>query len=277
MEPVEESDGLMAIVGGTGFHLREASRELGDLREETVSTRWGSARVTLGHLAGRGIVFLDRHGPPDAAEERRVPPHRINYHANIAALKALGVTGVLASTAVGSLRPEWDPGTLVLPDQLLDRTSTRRYTFFDEEAVHVDLSEPYCRHLRGHLLRNAASLDVALADGGTYICTEGPRFETPAEIRVYRSWGADVVGMTAVPEVILAREAQLSYAGVSVVTNPAAGMGDGGLTEAEVLEAMDRAMPQVARLFMAAAETYRDDPHTPARRATSEFGSPEVT
>lgn len=274
--PPESEEGRLAIIGGTGFHLREAGNALGEQREETVTTRWGAARVTLGTLHGHQLVFLDRHRAGAPSRETRLPPHRINYRANIAALKKLGVTGVLASTAVGSLRPEWPPGTLVLLDQLMDQTRTRRYTFFDDQAVHVDLTEPYCRHLRKQLRRAARSQQIQLEDGGTYICTEGPRFETPAEIRAFRVWGADVVGMTAVPEAVLAREAQLSYSGVSVVTNPAAGLGREHLTEAEVLDAMDQAMPQVAQLFLSVAADYHDDPDAPARRATAEFGDPEI-
>lgn len=265
----------IAIIGGTGFHLRHGEGVLVDPRDEVVATRWGSARVTLATLDGRQIVFLDRHRA-SAPEAPRLPPHRIDYRANIAALKKLGVKGILASNAVGSLDPTRTPGTLVLPDQLLDLTSGRPKTFFDDAPVHVDFTQPYCGHLRGLVRSVARSEEVDLDDGGTYVCTDGPRFETAAEIRAYRGWGGDVVGMTAAPEGVLAREAQISYAGVSVVTNLAAGVGDSTLTEAEVLETMSRTMPDVARLFLATASRYRDDPRAPARRATLEFGSPDI-
>lgn len=245
--------------------------------DEIITTRWGPARVTRTRLAGRELFFLDRHRAQGKAGGPRVPPHRVNYRANIAALKTLGVTGILASTAVGSLRSDWGLGTLVLLDQLLDQVEGRPRTFFEERAVHVDFTRPYCDHLRLQVAQVAGDLDIPLSDGGTYLCTNGPRFESGGEIRMYRAWGADVVGMTGVPEVALAREAEISYVGLSVVTNPAAGMGLGELTEEEVMGAMAVAMPQVARLFLKVAGSYRDDPETLARRATREFGSPPVT
>jgi 5'-methylthioadenosine phosphorylase len=216
-------------------------------------------------------VFLHRHFDPNAPGHNSVPPHRINYRANIAALKQLGVTGIVASTAVGSLRAGWPSGTLVLLDQFIDCTTQRAKTFFDERAVHIDVTQPYCPRLRALLLQTAAQLNLALHDGGTYLCTDGPRFETPAEIRVYAQWGADVVGMTGVPEVTLAREAGIAYAGVSIVTNAAAGISAQPLTQAEVLEAMSIALPRVAELFLAASRLYEDDPTAPSRRATAEF------
>lgn len=268
-------EAIPAIVGGTGFHLREAGEALGELTEETVRTRWGEAHLTRARLEGRPLVLVDRHRSPEAGSTR-LPPHRINYRANIAALKRVGVTGILASTAVGSLRPDWPPGTLVMPDQLLDHTVSRPRTFFDESPVHVDFTEPYCAHLRGHLRSTAREQGISVREGGTYLCTEGPRLESAAEIRMYREWGADLVGMTAAPEAALAREAEISYAGVSVVANPAAGTTPHPLTKAEVLAAMEEAMPVVARLFLAAASAYRDDPSCPARRATEEYDAPAI-
>jgi 5'-methylthioadenosine phosphorylase len=174
------------------------------------------------------------------------------------------------------LRREWAPGTLVLLNDFLDFTTSRCKTYFDERAVHIDVTEPYCPRLRSLLLMTASDLNLTLHDGGTYACAEGPRFETPAEIRAYAQWDADVVGMTGVPEVVLAREANISYAGVSIVTNFAAGISPQPLTQAEVLDAMRVALPQVAQLFVTAARDYNDDPSTPSRRVTEEFGWPEV-
>ena len=265
------SQGLLAIIGGTGVDLRSASSPLSEVRDEAVSTRWGRAHVTHAQLDGRPLVFLHRHANPDAPDQRHTPPHRINYRANIAALKKLGVTAILASTAVGSLRREWPPGTFVLLDQFIDCTTNRDKTFFDERAVHIDVTEPYCPRLRAMLSYAAQDLRLTLHNAGTYLCADGPRFETPAEIRAYASWGADVVGMTGVPEVTLAREANIAYAGVSIVTNAAAGLLPQPLTQAEVLDAMRVALPQVVELFLAAAREYSDDPSAPSRRATDEY------
>jgi 5'-methylthioadenosine phosphorylase len=261
---------LLAIIGGTGVDLRGATSPLSVLRDEVVETRWGNAFVTRGHYFEQEIIFLHRHAAPDGSP-RRVPPHEVNYRANIAALKKVGVTAILASTAVGSLRREWRPGTLVLLDQFLDFTSRRPKTFFDSHPVHVDVTEPYCPHLRQLLLRTAQQNATNLQDGGTYLCAEGPRFETPAEIRLFAQWGADVVGMTGVPEVVLAREANISYAGVSIVTNLAAGISPHPLTQEEVLAEMKVALPQVVQLFLAAARDYQDAPKVLSRRATDEF------
>jgi 5'-methylthioadenosine phosphorylase len=265
---------MLAIIGGTGVDLRGEDSPLAEISEEIVTTRHGAARVTLARYAGRELVFLHRHVNPDAETlsiSHHLPPHRVNYRANIAALKKLGVTAIFASTAVGSLRDEWAPGTLVLLDQFIDCTTGRDKTFFDFGAVHIDVTDPYCPALR-ELLRSAAGfLNFDLHDGGTYICTDGPRFETPAEIRAYAAWGADVVGMTGMPEVTLAREAGISYAGVSIATNFAAGIAQHPLTQAEVVDAMKVALPRVVQLFLEAARAYEDDPARPSCRATAEF------
>jgi len=271
---------LLAIIGGTGIDLRGADSPLQQARDEVVETRWGRAIVTRAQLHEREILFLHRHAASSLdggkVQGAAIPPHRINYRANIAALKKLGATAIFASTAVGSLRQEWSPGTLVLLDQFLDFTTTRAKTFFDNSAVHVDVTEPYCARARALLLDAALDSKLKIEDGGVYACADGPRFETPAEIRAYKMWGADVVGMTGVPETVLAREANISYAGVSIVTNFAAGILPQPLTQAEVLDAMRHALPQVVHLFLAAARHYKDDSSTRSRRATEEFGWPDV-
>lgn len=265
--------GLPAIIGGTGVDAI-AGGDLADVRHERIETRWGAARVTRALYKKRPVIFLHRHADPSRDGEK-LPPHAVNYRANIAALKKLGATAIFASTAVGSLKRENGPGTLVLLDDLLDMTSRRAKTFFDTRPVHVDVTHPYCPHARQVLRHAAQVLEVPIRDGGTYLCAEGPRFETPAEIRLFASWGADVVGMTGVPEVILAREAQISYAGISIVTNLAAGISPAPLTQAEVLEAMSHALPRVTQLLLEAALDYADDPDAPARRATREFATPD--
>ncbi len=244
----------LALIGGTGIGTIE---DLSDMRDETIETKFGAAHVTRGNLRGRELIFLHRHGP-----QRNVPPHRINFRANIAALKQLGATTIFAATAVGGLHDDWAPGTLVLLNQFLDFTKSRPTTFFDDGGdipIHIDMTEPYCPRLRRLLLDVAERMNLALIPQGTYACMEGPRFETPAEIRMLRQLGGDVVGMTGVPEVVLAREAGICYAGVSIVTNYAAGISPAPLTHQEVMDAMAEHAPKLLRLFLAAAEAHTDE------------------
>ena len=257
----------IAIIGGTGVELSTPGA-----RDEIIQTRWGKALVTRVEIGGRELFFLHRHADPDSGR-RHVPPHKINYRANIAALKKLGATTIFASTAVGSLREEWPSGTLVLLDQFFDFTTNRTKTFFDERAVHVDVTQPYCAQARKCLVQAARELNFDLHDGATYICTDGPRFETAGEIRVFKSWGADVVGMTSAPEVVLAREAEMSYAGISIVTNAAAGISKHPLTQAEVMDAMKIALPRVVELFLRAAHSGAQAGSTPSHNALEEFVS----
>ena len=266
---------LLAFIGGTGFDLRGPNSPFSDAHDEKIETRFGPSHVTRALLDDKPVVFLHRHARPDNPAHKDVPPHKINYRANIAALKTLGATAILASTAVGGLRPSWAPGTLVCLDNLLDLTTNRAKTFFDERAVHVDVTQPYCEQLRALTLQTARAQNIELKDGGVYACTDGPRFETAAEIRVYAQWGADVVGMTGAPECVLAREAEICYAGVSIVTNLAAGISPHPLTHMEVTHEMQRALPQLAQLFLATARVYQDDPNWPARRATRDFATPD--
>ncbi len=264
---------LLAFIGGTGFDLRGAGSPFKNTQDGQIETRFGPAAVTRATLDGRPVVFLHRHARPDDPTRKDVPPHRINYRAQISALKKLGVTGILASTAVGGLRPHWPAGTLVLLDQFIDITTRRDKTFFDARAVHIDVTQPYCEHLRALLLRVADEIEVELQASGTYLCADGPRFETAAEIKTYAMWGADVVGMTGATEAILAREAEISYAGVSIVTNAAAGISPHPLTHMEVTQAMQGALPTVAKLFLEAARRYEDNPTTSARIATRDFAT----
>lgn len=262
---------LLAFIGGTGFDLRGPDSPFSAPRHEQISTRWGVANVTHAVLDARPVVFLHRHGATDSPLRKDVPPHKINYRANIAALKSLGVTGILASTAVGCFRAEWPIGTLVCLDNLLDFTSDREKTFFDARAVHIDVTQPFCEHLRAVVLETARENGVEIEPRGTYLCTNGPRFETAAEIKMFAAWGADVVGMTACPEAFLAREAEISYCGVSIVTNLAAGISPHALTHEEVTVAMNAALPRLAGLFLEAARRYEDDTQTPARCAVREY------
>jgi len=233
---------MVGIIGGTGFRPDEVEGE-----PERVDTKYGPAWVQHALVAGVPVIFLPRHGPGHS-----VPPHRINYRANIAALQTFAVTAVLASAAVGGLRVELSPGALVVVDQFLDFTKARAATFFDGEdgqVVHTDMTHPYCERLRRLLLEAGEELQLTLVDRGTYVAAEGPRFEAAAEIRMFASLGGDVIGMTGVPEVVLAREAGICYAAVAVVTNPGAGLTAARLSHAEVNEVMESRRQDLLRLF----------------------------
>ena len=208
----------IAIIGGTGF-----GEALVAGTPETVETPYGTASLTRADLGdGRELLFLARHGVG-----HRLPPHRINHKANIAALRGLGAEAVFATAAAGSLRPEIAPGDVVVLDDFLDLTRGEVMTFFDEpgDVRHTDFVHPYDPALRAALLV-AVQADLAphIHPRGTYLCVSGPRYETPAEVRLFASWGADVVGMTGAPEAILCREAGLPYAGVALATNYGTGL-----------------------------------------------------
>lgn len=235
----------VAIIGGSGVY---DPRLLTDLREESVETRYGTAQVTVGQYRGHSIAFMQRHG-----KGHTLPPHRINYRANIMALKQLGAKSVIATSAVGSINRAMHPGDLVLLDQFIDFTKQRPFTFFDGEdgeVVHTDFTTPYCPKLRRILLESARAKGIRIHPTGTYVCTEGPRYETPAEIRAYGILGGDVVGMTNVPEVVLANEAGLSYAVVAMVTNYGAGISPNPLSHEEVLEVMEKNGESIRILLM---------------------------
>lgn len=235
----------VAIIGGTGVYDPQI---LTEVREEIIENLYGKAKVARGKYQGQEIVFLARHGATHS-----VPPHLVNYQANIWALKELGIKKVLATAAVGSLQEKMAPGDFVLVDQFIDFTKNRSSTFFEGGkggVVHQDMTHPYDSHLISVLVDSAQALDMPVHKGGTYVCTEGPRFETAAEISMYRLLGGDVVGMTSVPEVVLAREAGLSYATICMVTNHGAGISEYPLTHQEVLEVMAENSKKLSNLLM---------------------------
>jgi 5'-methylthioadenosine phosphorylase len=207
---------LIGIIGGTGLGDALAAQLSGaELRD--VETPFGkpSAPVLLGEMGGRRIAFLSRHG-----EGHKLSPSEVPYAANIFALKQLGVHAVIASGAVGSLRDEIVPGNLVIVDQFIDKTFRRTGTFFSGfAAVHCEMAEPACRRLRESLLNVAAPLDITTHTDGTYVCMEGPQFSTRAESLMHRTWGGDLIGMTALPEAKLAREAQMCYALIALASD----------------------------------------------------------
>jgi 5'-methylthioadenosine phosphorylase len=205
---------VVGIIGGTGLDEALGGLGAGEVRE--VDTPFGrpSAPITLTEVGGVSVALLPRHG-----EGHVHGPSAVPYRANIWALKSLGVTHVLASGAVGSLREEIAPRHLVIPDQVIDRTHRRAGTFFDDLAVHVELATPFCTTLRNVFVRAATGLPTRVHQGGTYVCMEGPQFSTRAESELHRSWGASLIGMTVMPEAKLAREAELCYALVALPTD----------------------------------------------------------
>lgn len=242
---------MLAIIGGSG--LSQIS-SLEAVARKAVRTPYGepSGALTLGRLAGRDVVFLARHG-----YGHTIPPHEVNYRANIWALRDVGATRVISVASVGGIRVDFGPGTLVLPDQLIDYTWGRPSTFFeggDQPVTHVDFTRPFAGATRTALVEAAATAGETVVDGGTYAVTPGPRLETAAEIDRLERDGADVVGMTGMPEAVLARELELDYAMLAVVANFAAGRGDSsaGIKLADIELVLQSAMVRARRVIEAA-------------------------
>lgn len=236
----------VGVITGTGVTQHF---DLG--RPRTVRTRYGPAVVF--EREGGDYVVIPRHGAA-----HRAPPHGINYRANIAALAQLGVKDVIASSAVGSMKPEFRVGELGLVAQFLDFTKRRHTTFFENKVVHTDMTTPYSRRLNRALLASARKTGFKLRPGLVYVCAEGPRYETAAEIRMYKVLGGDVVGMTGVPEVVLAKEKGMEYASVVVATNWAAGM-QRVVSHEEVLRVMDKSGHAVKQLIEVTAMGLRGE------------------
>jgi 5'-methylthioadenosine phosphorylase len=205
----------IAVIGGSGLYRMP---DLSETSTHVIETPFGSPSdaITVGTLAGRRVAFLPRHGVG-----HRIPPTLVPARANFYALKSLGVRTVISVSAVGSLREEIAPLHLVVPDQIVDRTTSRAHTFFDRAGLvgHVSLAEPFCASLRGLLIDGAREAGATVHTDGAYICIEGPRFSTKAESRLYRQWGLDIIGMTAMPEAQLAREAEMCYAILALATD----------------------------------------------------------
>ncbi len=208
MNPIE-----IGVIGGSGVYSVSGVETVATLK---VNTPFGppSSEVLHARVGGRDVAFIARHG-----QGHRFNPTNVPYRANIYALKELGVKVVFSVSAVGSLKEELAPRDFVLPDQLIDRTRLRGGTFFDDLAAHVGFAEPFCGRVRAQVARCAEGLPLRVHQGGTYVCMEGPLFSTKAESQLYRSWGASVIGMTALPEAKLAREAEMCYATVAMVTD----------------------------------------------------------
>ena len=255
-EAGEAPRAALGVIGGSGLYAL-----LDDVTEVVVDTPYGppSDSLFIGEAAGRRVAFLPRHG-----RAHRIPLHRINYRANLWALHSLGVRQVLAPCAVGGLRPEYGPGTLLVPDQFADRTSGRTQTYYDglplpdgstPEVVHVSMADPYCP--AGRRVALAAARDAAWepVDGGTLVVIEGPRFSTRAESRWFTANGWSVVGMTGHPEAVLARELALCYTSLALVTDLDAGVESGeGVTHTEVLAVFARNVDRLRTVLFKALE-----------------------
>ena len=214
---------MLAIIGGSGL-TQLANLEV--VRREVMRTPYGdpSGAITHGTIGGAAVAFLARHG-----YGHTIPPHKVNYRANLWALSQLDVKYIVSVASVGGIRADLGPGTIAVPDQIIDYTHGREFTYFhgtDRSVVHVDFTQPYCELLRQRLLRAADGAGEAVVTGGTYAATQGPRLESAAEIDRLERDGAHMVGMTGMPEAALARELGLCYAAVAVVVNHAAGRGD---------------------------------------------------
>lgn len=204
----------IGLIGGSGIYDPGLLKNVEKIK---VYTPYGSpsSHITIGEYAGIRIAFIPRHG-----EGHTIPPHAINYRANIWALKELEVERILAPSAVGSLQEDFKPGELVLPDQYIDRTWGRPGTFYDGgQVAHISMADPFCPELTDIVYDTAISLNLPIHRGGTYICIQGPRFSTRAESRLYKSWGAHIIGMTLIPEVNLAREARMCYLTIAMITD----------------------------------------------------------
>ena len=234
--------GLLGVIGGSGLYGLSASG-----RPKAVSTPWGPASgPTVIHEVGGGVAFIARHGA-----DHSIAPHRVNYRANIHALREAGCDRVLAVSSVGGIAPACQPGKLVVPDQLIDYTWGREMTFQGEgdPVRHFDFTDPYSPDWRGKVTGALSELEIEFVDGGTYAAVQGPRFETAAEIRRLAADGCHIVGMTGMPEAILAREAGLDYAAVCPVGNLAAGIATDELSMDDVIGAVGTGMERVTSLI----------------------------
>jgi 5'-methylthioadenosine phosphorylase len=258
----------IGVLGGSGLY-----DFLDSAGEITVETPFGlpSDPLVIGEVAGRRVAFLPRHG-----RDHRFPPHRIPYRANLWALRSIGVRQVLAPSAVGSLTSDYGPGTLVIPDQLVDRTGGRPQTYYDEgAAVHVQFADPYCPAGRSVAIAAARSAGWAPVEEGTLVVIGGPRFSTRAESRWYAAQGWTLVGMTGHPEAVLARELALCYTTITLVTDTDAGVEEGdGVTHAEVFRVFADNLPRMRDLLMTVIEELPAERDCPCPHALDDLPMP---
>jgi len=257
----------IGIIGGTGIY---DPRILENVREAETLTPYGNVSYKVGDYAGKSIAFIPRHGTAHS-----IAPHLINYQANIWAMKKIGVKNILATAAVGSLDLAMNLGDFVVVDQFIDFTKTRINTFYEGGnggVVHVDFTTPYCISMGKTLLQAGQSIGIPIHSSGTYVCTEGPRFETPAEISMFAKLGGHLVGMTNVPEVVLAREAEICYSAIAMVTNFAAGISPNPLTYGEVIEIMNQNTENLKKLLMKTIALIDSSADCSCKHALAEYG-----
>jgi len=251
----------IGVIGGSGFY-----EFLTGADEIVLDTPFGrpSDPIVTGDVAGRKVAFVPRHG-----RDHQFPPHRIPYRANLWALRSLGVRQILAPTAVGSLTPDYGPGLLAIPDQLVDRTTSRNQTYYDAGgAVHIPFADPYCPVGRAQSIAAARAARWDLAESGTLVVIEGPRFSTRAESRWYAAQGWTLVGMTGHPEAVLARELALCYTAIALVTDTDAGVGEGeGVTQEEVFRVFAGNVTRVRELVMDVIKALPPDRDCPCPHA----------
>jgi 5'-methylthioadenosine phosphorylase len=236
----------IAIIGGSGLEkLLKASKIV------HLETPYGTAPpISVGVIGKEEVAFLPRHGP-----KHDLPPHKVNYRANLYSLKQVGVERIIATNAVGAINEDYVPGDLVIPSDILDLTKSRASTYFDSAPVtHIDVTEPYCGELSRLLVDCCHAIHIGVREKAVLAATEGPRYETPAEIRMLRKLGGDIVGMTGAPEAFLARELRICYATVCFVSNKAAGMQE-RLSAVEVMNVGNRVIPSMLELIHQAVES----------------------
>lgn len=251
MPYAQNNQARVAIIGGTGLTAL-AGLVIQERRE--IITPYGATSdlLCLGEYHGQSVLFLARHG-----EQHTIPPHQVNYRANLWALRELGANQVISVAAVGAIHPQLAPSELAIPDQIIDYTWGREHTYSDLGSVqHVDFTEPYDAALRQRLLTAAAQANIKVLNGGTYAACQGPRLETAAEIRRLKQDGCDMVGMTAMPEASLARELALPYAAIAVSVNWAAGLGDGADIHADIAASITLGMSKARAIL---AKVLNDD------------------
>lgn len=232
-----------AIIGGTGVYSA-----FEHARREVIETEYGKVAVDLVEIQGVDFVFLARHG-----SAHQTPPHKINYRANMKALQILGVDEIYATCAVGSLNDQFEPGQVVLIHDFLDFTKGRVQTYYegdDGQVAHVEMTSPYCNKLRNYFLNAVCNYKIDYRGSGVYVCTEGPRFETAAEIKFYQMIGGDVVGMTNVPECVLAKELGMCYSAIGVITNWCTGIEGKAITGHQISEAMELNKSELTKMFV---------------------------
>jgi len=244
----------IGIIGGTGL---DDPKLLQDCQEKEVMTKFGepSSKLTLGKINGVDVVILARHG-----KEHNISPTKVNYRANIQALKDEGCTHLIVSTACGSLKENIKPGDFVFIDQFIDRTTKREQTLFDERVNHVPMAEPFCSNLRRLFSEAAKKLKLPYHEKGTIVTIEGPRFSTKSESNMFRQMNADVINMTTVPEVVLAREAKMCYAAIAMSTDYDCWKeGEAHVTFEKILEIINKNAESVKKLFLEVISKINDE------------------